>query len=239
MHSIEALNQHIEKDGFRLRGVDFSRIDAFSDVVFGFALTLLVVSLEVPHTFKELNDSLRGFIPFAICFFLLILIWYSHYKFFRRYGLHDLGTITINALLLFVVLFYVYPLKFLFTVLTVGWVNQDASAFGSRIDMRNLMLLYGIGFSAVYWLFAALCCNAMRQRAALQLNAVEVFLTRSSILEYGLMGLVGAISCCVATIPRPGCTAIAGLMYIALWPIGQFHGRWERRRLKRMQIAHP
>jgi uncharacterized membrane protein len=105
MHSIEALNQHIEKDGFRLRGVDFSRIDAFSDVVFGFALTLLVVSLEVPHTFKELNDSLRGFIPFAICFFLLILIWYSHYKFFRRYGLHDLGTITINALLLFVVLF--------------------------------------------------------------------------------------------------------------------------------------
>ena len=61
------LHDHIAKDGFRLRGTLMSRLDAFSDVVFGFALTLLVVSLEVPHTFPELYASLRSFIPFALC----------------------------------------------------------------------------------------------------------------------------------------------------------------------------
>ena len=32
--------------GFRLRGPEVTRLESFSDVVFGFALTLLVVSLE-------------------------------------------------------------------------------------------------------------------------------------------------------------------------------------------------
>jgi hypothetical protein len=35
-------------DGFRLRGGEISRVESFSDAVFGFALTLLVVSLDVP-----------------------------------------------------------------------------------------------------------------------------------------------------------------------------------------------
>ncbi len=36
---------------FRLRGLEVSRIEALSDAVFGFAITLLVVSLEVPRKF--------------------------------------------------------------------------------------------------------------------------------------------------------------------------------------------
>ena len=62
------VQQNIQKDGFRLRGTEMSRIDGFSDVVFGFALTLLAVSLEVPKNCTELHASLRGFCPFAICF---------------------------------------------------------------------------------------------------------------------------------------------------------------------------
>ena len=99
---------------FRIRGHEVSRIEAFSDVVFGFALTLLVVSLEVPHTFTELLADMRGFVPFAVCFVLLGQIWWFHHRFFRRYGLHDALTSTLNFALLFVVVFYVYPLKFLY-----------------------------------------------------------------------------------------------------------------------------
>src|ERR1700712_4880262 len=97
------LQAHIEKDGFRLRGLEMSRIDGFSDVVFGFALTLLVVSLEVPHTYTELHHSMRGFFAFAVCFFYLMMVWFAHYKYFRRFGTHDSATIAINATLLFVV----------------------------------------------------------------------------------------------------------------------------------------
>ena len=51
------------------------------------ALTLLVVSLQVPKNFGELRVSVRGFVPFAICFGLFSLLWHAHYKFFRRYAL--------------------------------------------------------------------------------------------------------------------------------------------------------
>ena len=231
-------HQDTDSDGFRLRGRAFSRIDAFSDVVFGFAITLLVVSLEVPRTFEELNHSLRGFIPFAICFLLLTLLWYSHFKFFRRYGLHDNATIVINAVLLFVVLFYVYPLKFLFTVLTNAWVGQDATAFGTIGQMRELMVLYGIGFISVYLLIATLHWNAWRQRDVLELNPVESFLTRSSMIEYTSMAAVGLISVLMALFIPLHLIGLAGFVYMLLYFVGMGHGRWERRRLKRLRALH-
>jgi hypothetical protein len=100
---------------FRRRGTQTSRLEAFSDAVFALTLTLLVVSTEVPKTFGDLMTKLSGFLPFGLCFVIFLTIWLQHFVFFRRYGLTDLGTILINSALLLVVLFFVYPLKFLFT----------------------------------------------------------------------------------------------------------------------------
>src|SRR5436309_3496989 len=75
--------------GFRLRGCEMTRLELFSDAVFGFALTLLVVSLDVPKSFHDLVTTIRGFPAFALCFLFLALIWNGHYKFCRRYGLDD------------------------------------------------------------------------------------------------------------------------------------------------------
>ena len=133
-----------DEDGFTLRGISVGRIEAFSDVVFGFALTLIVVSVEVPKSFDALHMTLRGFLPFALCFALLGSIWHSHYQFFRRYSLHDGVTIRINFALLFVVMFYVYPLKFLFTLATVG-----GQMLMSPRELTYLMLLFGVGFTAI------------------------------------------------------------------------------------------
>jgi uncharacterized membrane protein len=109
---------------FQLRGKEMNRIEAVSDVVFGFALTLLVVSLQAPRTYAELADTMRGFPAFAFTFAALMYVWVRHYYFFRYYGLDDLTTIVLNTLLLFLVLFYVYPLKFLFSVFLVNiWIN--------------------------------------------------------------------------------------------------------------------
>src|ERR1700676_2867912 len=74
---------------FRWRAGEITRLEAFCDVIFGFAITLLVVSLEVPHTYAELMADMRGFLPFAACFPQLALISRTHYKFSRRYGLED------------------------------------------------------------------------------------------------------------------------------------------------------
>jgi uncharacterized membrane protein len=61
--------------GFHLRGREITRLDSFSDVVFDFALNLLVVSLDVPKTFADLVGTICGFPAFALCFLFLALSW--------------------------------------------------------------------------------------------------------------------------------------------------------------------
>ena len=159
---------------FRLRSHEISRIEAFSDVVFGFSLTLLVVSLEVPRTYSELIADMRGFVPFAVCFALLAQVWWLHHNFFRRYGLEDATTATLNFVLLFVVLFYTYPLKFVFSGLfdqitghtlvheaggkTLQWVQPEQAP--------RLMVIYGIGYAAVFLIFVLAICARLAQAGA-------------------------------------------------------------------------
>ncbi len=208
---MQALQEHIAKDGFRMRGTHMSRIDAFSDVVFGFALTLLVVSLEVPKTFAELHGLLYDFIPFAVSFALLMLVWHTHYKFFRRFGMHDTGTIWLNGMLLFFVLFYVYPLKFMF-----------AAAFGRGAhiehisDLRSMTLLYGGGFVAVYGIVTAMYFNAWRHRRELALNPLELRLTKLYIWDEGGNAAIGVLSCIIALVLPPGKATLATIAYMLI-----------------------
>lgn len=64
--------------GFR-SSREVSRVEGFSDAVFGFALTLLVVSLEVPESFDDMKGILSAFLPFGLMFALICWIWYEHY----------------------------------------------------------------------------------------------------------------------------------------------------------------
>src|SRR5690348_15405464 len=147
---------------FRWRGGEITRIEGFTDAVFAFAVTLLVVSLEVPHTYAELIAAMKGFVAFAICFAILFQIWYYHYIYSRRYGLQTVYTIVLNAVLLFVVLFYVYPLKFIFT-LVVGEISAGgtvpAEQLGRMITAHQapaLTVIYSAGYTAVFVIFALL-----------------------------------------------------------------------------------
>jgi len=90
---------HHAVDGFRWRSREITRIEGFSDAVFGFAITLLIVSLEVPKTSAELFATMRGFGAFVITFLMLASMWYAQYTFFRRYGLDDRVTVVLNLVL--------------------------------------------------------------------------------------------------------------------------------------------
>ncbi len=99
---------HNESKGLHTkRNYEIQRIETFSDGVFAFAVTLLIVSLEVPHSFEELLMTMRGFFAFGISFLILISIWNEQHRFFRLYGMDDSRTIALNGFLLFIVLFYV------------------------------------------------------------------------------------------------------------------------------------
>ncbi len=208
---MQALNHHIAKDGFRLRGTQASRIDGFSDVVFGFALTLIVVSLDVPKTFSDLHNLLRGFLPFAVTFLMLMLVWFTHYKFFRRYGTHDIGTIWLNGLLLFCVLFYVYPLKFMFAAFLGTGVVIDTPG-----QVRELTLLYAVGFTAIYLIFSGMYGNAWRQRDRLELTPLERRLTIIYFWEELGDALVGLIVILIALVLPPEKSTYATVAFMLI-----------------------
>jgi len=92
---------------------DNTRLEAFSDAIFGFAATLLVVSLDVPSSYEALVKNLWGFFPFALSFAALVAIWMAHRDFLRLYPLGDSRIVFLNTILLFLILFFIYPLKLL------------------------------------------------------------------------------------------------------------------------------
>jgi uncharacterized membrane protein len=211
---------------FRWRGGEITRLEAFCDVVFGFAITLLVVSLEVPHTYAELMVDMRGFLPFAACFAQLALIWRTHYKFSRRYGLEDPYTVFLNVVLLFLVLFYVYPLKFVFTLV---FSELSGSEMGLAWHEGSvLMRIYALGFVCVFLLFVLMYVHAYRLRRELDLTPVEVSVTRFSIQENVILALVGITSFVVA-IRSPDW---AGWIYASIGPLLAMHGAIFGRRIR-------
>ena len=238
------------QNGFRLRGLrEVSRVEALSDGVIAIAVTLLVVSLEVPRTFDELLVTMRGFLAFAITFAMLFHVWFVQYKFFRRYALNDNFTIWMTGCLLFVILFYVYPLKFVWTYIVNALLGLGTTVETSagRVEpvarpeqIPTMLAVYGLGFAAVFAIFTLLYLHAYRKRAALGLNELEDFDTVSSLQENALMSFIGLLSVALALTRSQRLVALAGMSYWLIGPAMYAHGyaRGRRRQSLEQSLAH-
>jgi uncharacterized membrane protein len=213
--------------GHRRREV--ARIEGLSDAVFAFAITLLVVSLEVPKSFDELLHTMRGFPAFAISFALLFQIWWRHYRFFRSYDLEDGTVIVLTGFLLFVVLFYVYPLKFVWA-LVVSQFQRDHAMTIAVDEGPLLMIIYGSGVVAVFATLALLYAHAYRRRDALELTGLEMADTRVEVLRNTAIAAIGTTSVVLAL---AGLVRASGFVYFAIglseWQLGAYRGRLHRR----------
>ena len=221
-----------------IRGREVSRIEGFSDAVFGFTLTLLVVSSAVPESYADLRRIVAGFPAFAVTFAIICWIWYEHYLFFRRYALEDTVTISLNAVLLFVVVFYTYPMKFVFTRL-VG--NLLGTGPGIQVGMQGndgqmLMVLYSAGFVALFGVFSLLHGHALRKRGELGLGALDVYDAQANVTRHLLMVALGIASIAIAVfVPRA--SAFAGLIYFLIAPLQGGFGYYNGRRRERLEAA--
>jgi uncharacterized membrane protein len=212
---------------FNWRGGQVTRLEALTDAVFGFAITLLVVSLDVPDTVPKLRELLSGFVAFAASFSLLIMVWVYHYKFFKRYDLDDGYTIFLNSVLLFVVLLFVYPLKFMFQAIP-GLHGSEFREL-SLPEWRWVFTLYGAGYCAVFVVFTALYRHAYSLRGEMELTALELIDAREHIAACFVMVGIGALSIGIGRY-APGWWAmmagpIYGLTGLFQWLVGR---RYER-----------
>ena len=215
---------------------EVSRVEGFSDAVFGFAVTLLVVSLDVPKTFDDLLLMMRGFPAFAVSFALLFQIWWRQYRFFRSYDLEDSFVVGMTGVLLFVVLFYVYPLKFLWSLVFLQFAGRATGDMMPRGEVWALFAIYGLGAAASFGILAALYRHAYRQREAIELTPVEIVDTRVEVYRNVALAGIGLLSVAVAVAARvyaPGLAPLAGFVYfligISEWTLGAYNRRLRQR----------
>ncbi|MGV6831593.1 MAG: TMEM175 family protein [bacterium] len=191
---------------------NISRIEAFSDAVFAFAATLMVVSLGTGDSFYELKNNLLGFISFAISFFVLVSIWVLHYNYFRRNTYVDFWIITYNTILLFVVLYFVFPLK----SLTNTWLRQQGM---SMEDLSSLFILYSSGFLLIFLALSLMYRRAFKKTEEGDNKLILLFYFR----HFFIFVFVSALSILLAIIGIGMNFGLPGFVFMLLGPLCYWH----------------
>ncbi|MBL8891426.1 MAG: DUF1211 domain-containing protein [Planctomycetaceae bacterium] len=203
---------------FRWRGAETSRLEALFDMVLAMALTLTVISMEVPQTFDDLVGSFAKLPSFAVCFLILLMCWYYHFQFHRRFGIENFPLIILSGLLLFIILIYVYPLKFLYSVLFAPDAQRLNPAQG-----QTLIALYSAGFAAIFIMFGLMHSYAYLYRVELGLNQNEIVLTKSAIGTHLVYAGVACLSILMIGFQVGG--TWSGWVYLLIGPL-QFANGW-------------
>ena len=168
---------------FTTRGENPTRLENFSDAVFAFSITLLMISLEVPKTFSQILSLTDELVAFAVTIIPLFIIWHQHRVFFRHYGLDDGTILKWNTVLLFIVLIFIFPLKFLslFLIRFVDFIFfEGENIFLTMIEgvqVPWLMVYYGIAALGILFVFSRFYNHAVKMKDKLHLSKYETTLT--------------------------------------------------------------
>lgn len=228
--------ERIDSHGFRFRGGENTRIEAFTDAAFAFAVTLLVIGAgHPPASVDELMHALSGLPGYAASFALLCVFWYAHYMWYKRYGVEDGRSVMLSLLLVFLVLIYVYPLHMMFdAAISLG---SNAGAVRSARDWKKTYEVFGIAYTSMSAVIVLFYLYALRLRHKLALNPLEVAVTRSGVMRWFIQASVGVLSAVLAMTllgDAPGVLeAVPGLTYLLI-PLS---GAWLRGHLRRQLVA--
>ena len=184
--------KHLDHDPhFEWRGQTVTRLENLSDIVFALALGMLLLTDTPPSTYDELITFLINIVPVAAGFAILFIIWNAHFTFFRRYGLADGRIVFLNSLILLLVLFVAYPLRFIFDSL-FGYVIFQITADATRLIESNMdivnsargVAIFNAGFAVIIFLMSMMYRHALRKSDMLGLSADEVQLTKRTMWMY-------------------------------------------------------
>lgn len=230
------------RDGFRLRGLEMTRLETFIDAAFAFATTMLVIAAQqIPDDIDSLLAAFRNVPTFVFSVYVLAVFWRSHWLWSRRYGLEDGPSILISWTMLVTVLIYIYPLKAVFGSM---WYYLSHGRFGhafgasTAVQARELFAVYAIGFSAIAFEIWLLNFRAWQLRDALRLNARERLMTQGQLMGWCIPLGIGLLSLLLTLTLPIAQLEWAGWIYFSMAFLVPFHARWRRRRLARI-LAKP
>jgi len=123
------------------------RLEAFSDLVFGFSLSLLATRLDIPADVSQVFEPTR-WSTFIITFAIICLLWLAHYRIFRHHFVPQIADVVINFVFLFGIAILPYAVQ-IFLRFTRG---------------RDAITLYFGDFALVFAALATLRWRALHQR---------------------------------------------------------------------------
>jgi uncharacterized membrane protein len=189
------------------------RVAALSDGIFAFASTLMVVDIGTTIDIKQINTQLPLFISFGVAFFVMMMLWKVHYNFFQRTKYVDNWIIAANTLLLFTILFYLFPLKTL--------INSITQKIGMTQDnLAQLFILYGAGFVLVFIAYSFLYWRAYKKD---KYNSNPLML-KFYYNHFLIFVIVGFVSVLLSVFQIGMKFGFPGFVYAFLGPICYYNG---------------
>ena len=239
----------LDDNGFRIRGGQPTRTDAFVDAAFAFAVTLLVIAIgHVPASVGDLVQALRGVPAFAASFFVIARFWQSHRHWSRRYGIEDDYGTRLSLALVFIVLVYVYPLRMVAELtlagISGGVLAESPIEITSIAELRTLYAVFGIGYTLTATLFLLLHRHALARADTLALSASERLRTQTLCARWRWVIIVALASTLLGLVLPMGrgesvpLDSAPGLLYILVYVGFRVLTKREQRQLTATERAH-
>jgi uncharacterized membrane protein len=138
-----------------------NRLEAFSDGIFAFAATLLILNLAVIEG-KPLAGQLLGiwtsYVAYAISFVTIGIIWMNHHLVMHQIARVDRLFLVLNILFLMVIAFIPFPTRLLALYIDSPDGEAAALAYGMTLTLTAVL------FNAL-WRYAAWRRRLIRQDA--------------------------------------------------------------------------
>jgi TMEM175 potassium channel family protein len=146
---------------------DTGRTESFSDGVFAFAITLLVLDIDVPasefnHLWRGIAQQWPSFLGYATSFLTVGGIWLVHHGIFRRVQYANRRVMEVNLLLLMAVAFLPFPTRLVAEAIR----NTDAE--------RAAVIFYGASLLVIALLYSALWATVASDRGLLKPEVSEI-----------------------------------------------------------------
>jgi TMEM175 potassium channel family protein len=145
---------------------DTGRIEAFSDGVFAFAITLLVLDIRVPesqfsHLWRGIAHQWPSYLGYVTSFLTIGGIWMVHHSMFLRVQYANRPVTTVNLLLLMAVAFLPFPTRLM------------AEAIRNPHAERAAVIFYGAWLLVIALLYSALWATVASDRSLLKPEVSE------------------------------------------------------------------
>ena len=183
------------------------RLEAFSDLVFGFSLSLLATRLDIPTDAAQIFEPKRWG-TFIITFAIICFLWLAHYKIFRHHFVPQIPDVMVNFI-------------FLLGIAVAPYALQIYLRFPGN---RASLTLYFGDFALFFGALATLRWRALLQRRGDPDKDVRLREWRATVRQYTVVLVVvgSLIAMGLGAIPPEKFYSAAAVMFALVAVVARF-----------------